>query len=115
MNILNLFGISDAFAQTADTHSAGGGLFSLLPMLIIIFVFMYFVMIRPQSKRAKEHRALLSNLAKGDEVVTNGGIVGKVEKLSDDFVILSVSEGVNIHFQKAAISAVLPKGTTKTI
>lgn len=79
---------------------------------ILIF---YFLMWRPQSKRAKEHRDLVSGLNKGDEVVVNGGILGKITKVKDDFVALEIADGVEIKVQKVAVSAALPKGTLKDI
>ena len=85
---------------------------SLLPM-IVLFVALYFIMIRPQMKRAKEHQALLGALAKGDEVVTNGGIAGTVVSVKDSFVRVALADNVEVMVQKAAISTVLPKGTLK--
>ncbi|MDX1452076.1 MAG: preprotein translocase subunit YajC [Oleiphilaceae bacterium] len=79
---------------------------------ILIF---YFLMWRPQSKRAKEHRNLVSGLSKGDEVVTSGGVAGKVTKVTDDFVMLEVAEGVEMKIQKVAVASALPKGTLKSI
>ncbi len=79
---------------------------------ILIF---YFLMWRPQSKRAKEHRNLVSALSKGDEVITNGGIAGKITKVTEDFVALEISEGVELKVQKVAIASALPKGTLKSI
>lgn len=92
-----------------------GGLLSQAPIFIVIIALMYFLMIRPQNKRAKEHRDLVSKIAKGDEVLTSGGIMGVVEKVSDGLVVVRVSDGVNITFQKQAIAASLPKGTMKSI
>lgn len=80
------------------------------------FLVIFYLMIwRPQAKRAKEQKNLLSNLQKGDEVVTNGGIAGKIVKVADDFVVLEVSDTVELKFQKGAIAATLPKGTLKAI
>lgn len=104
--------ISDAFAQTAGATGAGGGLMSLLPMLLM-FVALYFLMIRPQMKKAKEHKALLAGLATGDEVITQGGIAGKVASVSDSFVKVTVANGVDVTVQKGAIATVLTKGTLK--
>ncbi len=125
MNILNFFGISDAFAQatsttgTAGTPAAGhapqGSLLSLLPTLVIFILVFYFLLIRPQTKRAKEHRKLIDNLGKDDEVVTTGGVVGKIVEINDNFLILKVSKDVDMTFQKNAIALVLPKGTLKTV
>lgn len=108
--------ISSAFAQTAPAAATGGGmqesLMGMLP-LVLMFVVLYFVMIRPQMKKQKEHRAMIDALAKGDEVVTGGGILGKVTKLSDSNVTLEVAAGVEIQFQRSAVVQVLPKGSLK--
>ncbi|MEI7968101.1 MAG: preprotein translocase subunit YajC [Betaproteobacteria bacterium] len=89
-------------------------LMSLLP-IVLMFVVLYFLMIRPQAKRAKEHKALLDGLAKGDEVVAGGGMVGKVTKVSEGYVTVEVASGVEVQFQKPSIALVLPKGTLKNI
>ena len=103
--------ISNAFAQTAPT--AGGlDIFGLLP-LILMFVLLYFLMIRPQTKRAKEHRAMLAGLQKGDEVVTAGGTLGKVTKVGDNFVSVEVAPNIEIQVQRPSITTLLPKGTIK--
>ena len=86
---------------------------SMLP-LVLMFVVLYFVMIRPQMKRQKEHRAMLEKLAKGDEVITSGGIAGTVVALSDAFITVEVASGVQLRVQRAAIANVLPKGTLKS-
>jgi preprotein translocase subunit YajC len=116
MSILSLIGISDALADTtAATQSAGQGLLSFLPMLVLLVLFMYFMVIRPQTKRAKEHKNLMSGLQKGDEVVTVGGLLGKIEKVADNFVQLNIAENVTITVQKSAIGTCVPKGTIKSI
>jgi preprotein translocase subunit YajC len=103
--------ISNAFAQAAPAAgSTESSLLSLLP-LVLMFVVLYFVMIRPQMKRQKEHKAMIEALAKGDEVVTAGGLLGKVAKLGESFVHLEVSTGVEIQIQRSAVVQVLPKGT----
>lgn len=108
--------ITPAYATTAAAApNAGQGFMSLLPMVVLLGVFMYFMIIRPQSKRAKDHKSLMGNLKKGDEVVTIGGVLGRIEKLSDDFITLTIAEGVNINVQKNAIANCLPKGTIKSI
>ena len=108
--------ISSAFAQTAPAAAAGGGiqdsLMSMLP-LILMFVVLYFVMIRPQMKKSKEHRAMIDALAKGDEVVTGGGILGTVIRLGESNISLEVANGVEIQFQRSAVVQVLPKGSIK--
>ncbi len=105
--------ISDAFAQTAGAADPTGGWMSMLPMLLM-FVVLYFLMIRPQMKKAKEHKALLDALATGDEVITNGGIAGKVTNVGENFVKVEIASGVEISVQKPAVAAVLPKGTLKS-
>ena len=96
--------------------AAGGGaestLLSLLP-LVLMFVVLYFIMIRPQMKRQKEHKAMLDALAKGDEVVVGGGVIGRISKLGDSLVHVEVAEGVEIQVQRPSIVQVLPKGTFK--
>jgi preprotein translocase subunit YajC len=104
--------IGNAYAQTAS----GGGmdLFGLLP-LILMFVLLYFLLIRPQAKRAKEHRNMLQALQKGDEVVTAGGTVGKITRIGDQYVSLEIAPNVEIHVQRPSIQSLLPKGTIKNI
>jgi len=106
------FFISDAWAEAAPAAAQGSPLASLIPLIILFAVF-YFMLIRPQMKRAKEHRKLISELAKGDEVVTNGGLAGRLTKVGDSFVTMEVAEGVEVKMQKEAVTAVLPKGTLK--
>jgi len=106
--------ISNAYAQAAGAADPTGGLMGLLP-LILMFVVLWFLMIRPQMKRAKEHKALLEGLQKNDEVLTQGGIVGKVVSISDAYVTVEVATNTQIIVQKQAIGAVLPKGTIKSI
>lgn len=106
--------ISDAIAQTSAAAPAGlmGSLASFLP-IILMFVVLYFLMIRPQMKRQKEQKAMLDALAKGDEVVTSGGLLGRLVKVGDAYVTVEVSEGNEIVVQKAAVTTLLPKGTLK--
>ena len=108
--------ISSAYAQAAPAAAAGGDMFStlggMLP-LVLMFVVLYFVMIRPQMKRQKEHRAMIDALAKGDEVATAGGLLGKVTKLGDTNIGLELSPGVEVQLQRSAVVQVLPKGTIK--
>lgn len=108
------FFISQAHAQAGQQAPAGGEFFQI-GFLVLLFVLFYFIAIRPQRKRQKEHAEMVANLAKGDEVVTNGGILGKVTKLDDNFVALQVADNVELKFQKMAVHAVLPKGTIKSI
>lgn len=86
-----------------------------LVLMVGLFVLFYFIAIRPQRKRQKEHADLVSNLSKGDEVVTNSGILGKITKLEDNYVVLQVADNVELKFQRVAVHAVLPKGTLKSI
>jgi len=109
--------ISSAFAQTAPAAAAGGGdimssLTGMLP-LVLMFVVLYFVMIRPQMKRQKEHRAMIEAIAKGDEVVIGGGILGKVARLTEQYLHIEIASGVEVQVQRAAVVQVLPKGTIK--
>jgi len=106
--------ISTAFAQTAP--AAGGdmqsSLMGMLP-LVLMFVVLYFVMIRPQMKKAKEHKSMIEALAKGDEVATVGGLLGKVTKVGDSFIGLELTSGVEVQLQRSAVVQVLPKGSIK--
>jgi preprotein translocase subunit YajC len=109
--------ISSAFAQTAPAAAASGGgiessLMSMLP-LVLMFVVLYFVMIRPQMKKQKEHRSMIDALAKGDEIVTAGGLIGKVSKLGESYVSVELAPGVEVQAQRSAVVQVLPKGTVK--
>ena len=107
--------ISTAYAQTAPAAAGGGVESSLLSMLplVLMFVVLYFIMIRPQMKRQKEHKALIDALAKGDEVVTAGGLLGRVAKLSENYLHVEVADGVEIQIQRSAVVQVLPKGSFK--
>lgn len=105
--------ISTAYAQSAG-GSAESQLVGFLP-IILMFVVLYFLMIRPQMKRQKEQKAMIDGLAKGDEIVTAGGVVGKVTKVSDGYVTMEVAEGTEIVMQKAAVTLLLPKGTIKAL
>lgn len=106
------FFISPAFAEAG---AAGPSDLSGMLFLVGFGLIFYFMMWRPQAKRAKEHKALVAGLAKGDEVITSAGILGKVTKLDDDYVVLNVAEGTELKFQKMHIAAALPKGTIKEI
>ncbi|MCD6039177.1 MAG: hypothetical protein K0S27_577 [Gammaproteobacteria bacterium] len=113
-NIINSF-LSPAYAYTAVPAQQQGGGFSLMLMTGVFIFFMYFVIWRPQSKRAKEQRTLLNSLTKGDEVVTTGGILGKIAKLGDNYVQLTLADNVEITIQKNSIAGALPKGTLKSL
>ena len=116
MNLLD-FVIAPAHAQAAGQAAPGGlfggGLTGLLFPILLIGV-MYFLMIRPQMKRAKEHKAMLEKLSRGDEVLTNGGVAGTVTDLGDNFITVEIADNVRIRVQKGAIANVLPKGTLKS-
>jgi preprotein translocase subunit YajC len=122
MNSILDFFITSAHAAEAPTGGApvvgaqqGGG-FSMLIIMVVFVGFMYLTVWRPQSKRAKEHKDLLNALTVGDEIVTAGGIMGKVNKVTDNsYVIVTVADNVNITMQKSSISTVLPKGTLKSV
>lgn len=108
--------ISSAFAQTAPAAAAGGDVMSsltgMLP-LILMFVVLYFVMIRPQMKRQKEHKAMIDAIAKGDEIATAGGLLGKVVHLDEGSLTLEIASGVEVQLQRHAVTQVLPKGSLK--
>ena len=106
------FFISAAYAQDAAPQQSVT--FNIL-FIGGMFVLFYLILWRPQSKRAKEHKELVTSLAKGDEVLTSGGLLGKITKVTDDYVTLQVTEGVELSMQKASIAAALPKGTIKSI
>ncbi|KGM50945.1 preprotein translocase subunit YajC [Lysobacter concretionis Ko07 = DSM 16239] len=111
MNLLDLL-IAPAYAQAAAPAPGGFGMSLLFPILLIGV--MYFLMIRPQMKRAKEHKAMLGQLAKGDEVLTNGGIAGVVIDLGENFITVEIADNVRIRVQRGSIANVLPKGTLKS-
>ncbi|HEV2432266.1 MAG TPA: preprotein translocase subunit YajC [Burkholderiales bacterium] len=104
--------ISPAFAQAAP--SADSGYIGLLP-IVLMFVLLYFLMIRPQMKRSKEQKQMIEALQKGDEVVTAGGVVGRITKLSDAYISLEIAPNTEINVQKASVQVLLPKGTIKSI
>ena len=107
--------ISNAYAQAAGAAAdPTGGLMGMLP-LILMFVVLWFLMIRPQMKRAKEHKAMIGALAKGDEVVTQGGLAGRIAEIGDNFVRIEVAPNTVVVVQKPAVGTVLPKGTLKTL
>ena len=106
------FFIADAHAQAAGGAAPTG---IDLIFLVLLFVVFYFLLIRPQMKRAKEHKNMVASLAKGDEVVTGGGLLGRVTKVGDHFVTLEIADGLEVKVQKQALGSVMPKGTMKTL
>ncbi|MFA6904574.1 MAG: preprotein translocase subunit YajC [Gallionellaceae bacterium] len=112
ISINNLF-ISNAYAEGAAPASAGSFM-DFIPLIALVAVF-YFLVLRPQMKRAKEMKIMVAALQKGDEVVTMGGVMGRIAKVGDSYVSLEVAEGVNLNIQKGAIQTVLPKGTIKSV
>lgn len=113
---MSLF-INNAYADVASQTAPQGGGWDLIIMLLAFGLIFYFLIYRPQAKRVKDHRNLMSALAKGDEVLTQGGIVGRISKIADDkdFVVIGINDSTEVTVQKAAISAVLPKGTLKSL
>ena len=109
------FFISEAQAQTAGAGAPPGGEMFQIGFLVLMFALFYFIAIRPQRKRQKEHAAMVAALARGDEVVTTSGILGKVNKLDDAYVVVGVTDNVELKFQRSSIHAVLPKGALKAI
>ena len=108
--------ISQAYAEGAAPTPAGGGMEMMIMLAVFGFIF-YFMIFRPQSKRAKEHKNLMSSLSKGDEVLTSGGLVGKISKVSDenDFLVLALNDQTQITIKKDYVTAVLPKGTLQSL
>jgi preprotein translocase subunit YajC len=106
--------INPAFAQGSGAPAAGGGFESLI-LILLMFAVLYFLMIRPQMKRAKEHKSLIEGLQKGDEVITSGGMLGRISKVSDNYVTLQVADNVEVQVQRPSVQLVLPKGTIKNI
>jgi preprotein translocase subunit YajC len=109
------FFISDAIAQAADGAAQQPSLIEALLPFIILFVVFYFLLIRPQSKRAKEHKKMDAGLAKGDEVVTQGGLLGKVTEVGENFVEVEIAANMSVKVQRSAIAALMPKGTVKSL
>lgn len=106
------FFINDAWAQSGSPQGGSG---SFILMMVIFIAIFYFMLIRPQTKQAKEHKAMLESLSKGDEIVTNGGMLGRVNKIGDNFIAVEVAQNLEIKIQKQAVSTVLPKGTMKSL
>ena len=106
--------ISSAFAQSAPSGGGDAGFIGLLP-IVLMFVLLYFLMIRPQMKRAKEAKAMVEALQKGDEVITAGGVLGRITKIGDAYVSLEIAPNTEISVQKSAVQVLLPKGTLKSV
>ena len=106
------FFISDAYAQDA---AAQGGIVELLLPLLLMFAIFYFLLIRPQQKKAKEHKTMVEALGKGDEIVTSGGLLAKISDVDDNFLTCKVSANVEVKIQRYAVTSVLPKGTIKNL
>ncbi len=104
------FFISDAYAQ----GGGGGAPYGDIMFLVLLFAVFYFLLIRPQQKRAKEHKKMVEAVAKGDEVVTNGGVLGKIIDVGDTFLTVNIAEGVDVKLQRSSVSATVPKGTIKS-
>lgn len=107
------FLVDNAWAQNAPPPQAGNPL-EMLFLFGMLFVVFYFLMIRPQMKRQKEHREMVARLAKGDEAVTSGGLLGRIKEVGENFVVMEIARGVEVKVQKSYVQAVLPKGTMKT-
>jgi preprotein translocase subunit YajC len=112
METIARFFLADATAQQGAGQ--GSGLMGLIFPVLLIVIF-YFLLIRPQTKRAKEHKALIEALKKGDEVVTNGGLLGRIAEVGDNFILLDAAEGVQLKVQRQSVAGVMPKGTTKSL
>lgn len=108
------FLISDAWAQATPAAAQPSLMAQMLPLVLLLVVF-YFLLIRPQMKRAKEHRNMLGALAKGDEVVTSGGVIGKIREIGENLIVVEIADKVEIRVQKQAITSVLPKGTMQSL
>jgi preprotein translocase subunit YajC len=106
--------ISSAYAQASAAGGGDAGLMGLLP-IVLMFVVLYFLMIRPQMKRAKEAKAMVESLQKGDEVITAGGVLGRISKINEAYITLEIAPNTEISVQKAAVQTLLPKGTLKTL
>lgn len=113
MGQLLSFFVSNAYADTGAAGQGGG--ISFVMMFVIFFLFLYFAILRPQNKRAKEQQNLMGSLAKGDEVMTAGGLLGKIAKMTDKYITLAIANNVEIVVQKSSVVTVLPKGTIKSL
>lgn len=111
---LMFLGLATSYASAGSSAHHEGSIMSMLPLLIGFMLIFYFLLIRPQNKKAKEHKTLIENLKKGSEVITAGGILGKVTKLTKAFVHLELGKGVEVVVQRQSVSSVMPKGTVKS-
>lgn len=105
------FLIQNAWAEAA-APPANAGLINLI-MIILLFVVFYFLLIRPQTKRVKEHKQMVDSLTKGDEIVTNGGLLGRITQIGDNFIVLEIAPSLEVKVQRHSVAAVMPKGTLK--
>ena len=105
--------ISDAYAQGAP--ASGGPPFADILFIVVIFAVFYFLLIRPQQKKSKDHRKMVQALAQGDEVVTNGGLLGKITQVGDSFVSVEIGRGMEVRVQRVSVAALMPKGTIKSL
>jgi preprotein translocase subunit YajC len=108
------FFINSAYAQAAGGAAGGSSLLNMMMLPVVFLGVMYFLMIRPQNKRAKEQREMLSKIAVGDEIATTGGILGRVSEVGEQFLTVEIANGVNVKLQKFQVALVLPKGTVKS-
>ncbi len=108
------FFISDAMAE-AGTAAQQPGMFEALFPFVVIFIVFYFLLIRPQQRRAKEHKNMTENLQKGDEIVTAGGLLGKITSVGDEFVSVELADGIEVNLQRASVTLLMPKGTIKNL
>lgn len=107
------FWIQHAWAQTTSTHTNPDASFINLVIMILLFVVFYFLLIRPQTKRVKEHKQMVDSLKKGDEVVTQGGLLGRITHLDDYFIALEIAPNLEVKVQRQAVATIVPKGTLK--
>lgn len=115
LSLFNSFAVAAAEPAAGGNAGAAGGSMSFFLIIIVMFVAMYFMLIRPQQKRQKQHKTMVEALAKGDEIVTNGGIGGRIDQLGDSFVRVEIADGVKVKLQRGSIARVLPKGTLKSV
>lgn len=110
---MSLF-FSDAYAQAQNAAVGSDSIMQFLPIAIVLIVF-YFVLVRPQTKRTKEHETMVESLARGDEIVTTGGLLGKITEVGDNFILVELADNIHVKVQKQAVSSLMPKGTIKNL